>query len=94
MSENDTLNNLRQMHQQRIAEYIASIQEPGERVVAIAIDQSDTEALAAAIEACAPQQVARWFCEVLNAQTAYFDVDERLWLTDETNDWRADEDTG
>lgn len=92
MTENDSLDSLRQLHrQQRIDEYMASIQKPGEEVVALTINESDVDALAAAITACTPHQVARWFYEVLNAQTAYFDGDERLWLTDDDNDWRAED---
>ncbi len=84
MTENDMLDCLRKMYcQQRIDEYTASIQNLS--------NQSDVEALAVAIADCTPEQVARWFCEVLNAQTAYFDIDERVWLTNEENDWRAED---
>jgi hypothetical protein len=93
MTENDSLEHMRQIYrQQRTDEYTASIRQPGDEVVAITIDQSDVEALGAAIAACTPQQVARWFCEVLNAQTTYFDVNERLWLTNDDNEWRAEDD--
>jgi hypothetical protein len=90
MADPEMLDYLRQVQrQQRIEEYIASIKNPGDEVVAITIDQNDVAILAAAIGSCTPKQVAHWFCEVLNAQTAYFDGDERFYFA-EDDTWRSE----
>ncbi len=88
---NSYLDQRRRQH--RIDEYAASIQQPGEEVAGITVDEHDIEALATALatalETCTPFQVARWFYEVLHVQTTVFNDDERLWPTDD-DEWRSE----